>query len=155
MTRSTRATAKMTAKTRKAAPKTKTVARTLNGSSAWRIASISDWNCRTAAGAPSLATGASPHRNDAGGAQGDVPVLLMPEAAVDFATLQQLLMPAHRRDLAALENEDGVGIHQRRQPVRDHDHRSTAGDPADVLVDDGLAVGIESARRFVEDQNLR
>ena len=68
---------------------------------------------------------------------------------------QQLLVSADRLDLAPLEHEDRVRIHERRQPVRNDDHRPTARNPANVLVDDRLAVRIKRAGRLVENQDLR
>ena len=78
----------------------------------------------------------------------------MPESAVDLASFQQLLVFPDRRDLAPLEHEDRVRIHQGGQPVGYDDHRPPLGDPADVFVDDRLAVRIESAGGFVKDQDL-
>src|SRR5208337_2325625 len=82
-------------------------------------------------------------------------VLLMPQSAVDLATFEQLLVPPDRRDLAPFEHEDRVRIDQRGQSVRNDDHRPPVGDPADVFVDDRLAVRIERARRLVENQDFR
>jgi hypothetical protein len=82
-------------------------------------------------------------------------MLLTPEIAVDVATLDQLGMAADVVDLAALQHEDRVGIDQRREPVRDDDQCTAVGDAIDVGVDDGLALGVERAGGFVEDENAR
>ena len=64
-------------------------------------------------------------------------------------------MLAHSFDLAALEHQDGVGFDQRRQPMRDHDDRAPRRDATNIFVDDRLAVRVQRAGRFVEDQDAR
>ena len=82
-------------------------------------------------------------------------ILLVPERAVNIVALQQFLMPTDVVDHAAIEHENGVRIGQRRQPVRNDDQRSAMRDPRDVGVHDRFAVGVERARRLVQDQDRR
>ena len=81
--------------------------------------------------------------------------LLMPKVAVDVATRQQLFVPPNILYGTLLEHENRVGRHQGRQAVRDDDHRSAVSDARDIGVDDRLAIRVERARRFVEDQDAR
>src|SRR5436305_2190944 len=85
----------------------------------------------------------------------EVPVLLMPEAAVDVAAVEQFLVRADVVNAAALEDEDRIRIHQRGEAVRDDDEGAALRDAQQVGVDDRLAVRIERARRLVEDQDAR
>ena len=54
---------------------------------------------------------------------------------------------------AFVDGEDPVGRSHRRKPVRDNQHRSSSGDFAHIRLDDALAFIVESARRFVENEN--
>src|SRR5471032_3298829 len=74
---------------------------------------------------------------------------------VSFATGEQFGMGAGVHQPALLHDEDGVGVDQRREPVRDHDDGAADGDARQVLDEDGLALGVERAGRLVEDQNAR
>ncbi len=62
-------------------------------------------------------------------------------------------MSANIVDHATIENEDRIGLGERRQAVRDDDQRAAVRDPGDIRVDDRLALRIERAGRFVEDQD--
>src|SRR5215472_8298665 len=84
-----------------------------------------------------------------------VACLLMPQATIDVAALEQLFMPPDVSHLAALQNENCVGRYQRGKAVRDDDHGASIRDARNVGVDNGLALRIECARRFVEDENAR
>src|SRR5579872_3143756 len=79
----------------------------------------------------------------------------MPQAAIDFATPKQFLMPADVFDLAALQHQNGVRRNKRSQPVRNDDHGPAASDSRYVGVDDRLAFGVERAGRLVKDQYSR
>src|SRR6267378_1866699 len=61
-------------------------------------------------------------------------VLLLPQLAIDGAALEHLLVGADVGDLALVEDEDLVAIDQRRQPVRDDDHRPPLGHAQEVCV---------------------
>ena len=85
----------------------------------------------------------------------EMPVLLVPEPAIDVAALEQLVMPAEIVDPAAFEHQDHVGVHQHREAVRNDDERAAFGDAQQIGVDDRLAFGVERAGRLVEDQDAR
>src|SRR5207237_4511980 len=85
----------------------------------------------------------------------EVPVLLMPKAAVDVAAVEQFLVRADVVNAAALEDEDRIRIHQRGEAVRDNNQGAALRDAQQVGVDDRLAVRIERARRLIEDQDAR
>src|SRR5579871_999464 len=86
---------------------------------------------------------------------GGVPVLLVPHVLVDVAAPQELFVAPDVVDLALLHHQDRVGWHQHRKAVRDADDGAVAGDIQKVGVDDRLALGVERAGRFVEDQDRR
>ena len=81
--------------------------------------------------------------------------LLVPETAVDIAARQQLFVPPNVFYSALLEHKNRVGRHQGRQAVRDDDQCAAVSDARNIRVDDRLAVCVERARRFVEDQDAR
>ena len=64
-------------------------------------------------------------------------------------------MPADVVDHTAIEHQNGIGFGQRRQPVRNDDQGSTMRDTRNVGVDDRFAVGVQRARRLVQDQDRR
>src|SRR3989442_5405989 len=101
-----------------------TVARTAIGSGVSRISPVSDWNSRTIlSGAASLRR--VRERNDfmRGRPGGEMPMLFVPQPAVDIATVEKLLMGTDVVDAAAFEHEDLVGADQRGEAVRDDDQR--------------------------------
>ena len=74
---------------------------------------------------------------------------------IGHAARDELVVAADIGDLAALDHQDRVGVDQRRQAVGDDDDGASLGDLPQVLPDDRLAVGIERARRLVEDEKTR
>ncbi len=56
---------------------------------------------------------------------------------------------------AAVEDQDAVGVAQRREPVGDGDRRAAAGERLERLLDRLLALGVDAAGGFVEDQDRR
>src|SRR3954447_9996887 len=82
-------------------------------------------------------------------------VLLAPEQTVRGAALEELGVRTEVGDLAALEHEDLVGADEAREPVRDDDDGAPRGDTAEGPLHDRLALGIERARRLVEDKDAR
>ena len=91
---------------------------------------MSDWKLRMTDWAEALVDTARSLPAFADGGALDMTVLLMPETGIDLAPLEQFLMRSHVRDLAALQDENGVGIDQGRQAVGNHDHRASMGDPS-------------------------
>src|SRR5262249_59609048 len=100
------------------------------------------------------------HSRDAGGAASFF-------ASADF--MEACLQPVQRRvapgfvhellvvavfdDAAAFDGDDAIGVTNSRQPVGDDDDGPPFRDFLHVLVDDPLALVIERARRFVENQD--
>src|SRR5271165_1469978 len=80
-----------------------------------------------------------------------VAVLLCPELTIERAAFEQRAVRREVDDGAALHHHDLVALGQRRQPVRDDHHGTTAGDAQQVGVDQRLAFRIERAGRFVKD----
>src|SRR4029077_21263724 len=81
--------------------------------------------------------------------------LLMPEPAIDVAALEQLDMPADVVDPAAVEHENRVGAHQRRQAVRDDEEGALFGDAQHIGVYDPFVFGAECTSPLFEDQHSR
>src|SRR4029450_222876 len=84
-----------------------------------------------------------------------MPVLLLPERAIDGAALKHLLVRTDVDDLTLVKDEDLVAVDEGGQPVRDNDHRPPLGDAQKVRVKVCLALGIKCARRLVQDQKAR
>ena len=64
----------------------------------------------------------------------------------EYATLEHLL-------LALIDDSDAVGATHRREAVGDNDHRATAHQPFERLLDDELGAWVEVGRRFVEHEH--
>src|SRR6185369_916315 len=64
-------------------------------------------------------------------------------------------MPADIGDLAAFDDENGIGVDERGEPVRYDDHRSSCRNLAEVLTNDRLAVRVERAGCLVENEEFR
>src|SRR5947209_449916 len=62
-------------------------------------------------------------------------------------------MLADLDDTAAVEDADKIGIDDRRQPVRNHDRRTTAHQRSQGGLYLALALGIERRGRLVEQQD--
>src|SRR5216684_5735238 len=77
------------------------------------------------------------------------------ECCIAAAGLDQIVVGAVLDQAAALDGDDAIGKPQRGEPMGNDKHRSTAGDLRHVLLNDPLALIIESARRLVEDEDAR
>src|SRR5882757_868391 len=110
MTRSIRVRHKIATIETRNAESTNRVARATRGSAASRIASVSDWNRRTVASEAWLGDkGRAPEvRFVAADRRPQMPVLLVPQRAVDIIPLQQLLVPPDIVDHSAIEHENGI-----------------------------------------------
>ena len=64
-------------------------------------------------------------------------------------------MSAFLDDAAAIQNEDAVGALHRRKPMRDDDRRAPAHEPIESLLHEELALVVERARCFVEQEDAR
>ena len=73
------------------------------------------------------------------------------------ASLEQLVVPALLDDPAALEDVDAIGVHDRREAVRDQDRDGVPArfDVANRLADLLLGDRVERRSRLVEDQQVR
>src|SRR5215472_11962991 len=79
--------------------------------------------------------------------------LLAEQARVATVAVDEIVVRAVLDDAAALDGEDAVGEAQRRQPVGDDDDGASLRHLAHVLLDEALRLGVERARRLVEDQD--
>src|SRR5690606_349155 len=58
-------------------------------------------------------------------------------------------------DAALIEDEDPVGVGNRRQAVRDDERRPSTAESIESALDLVLGLGVERARRLVEDEDGR
>src|SRR5262249_50840094 len=90
------------------------------------------------------------------GALGGAAVALhAPELGVATVLGEELLVRAAFDDAAVLEDEDLVGVDDRRKPVRDDERRAVACDLGELGLDDLLGARVERAGRLVEDEDGR
>ena len=64
-------------------------------------------------------------------------------------------MGTERHDTTLIEDRDPIGVHHRRQTVRDDQGRAVLHEPVECGLDQPLGLCIEGARRFVEEKNGR
>ena len=81
--------------------------------------------------------------------------LAAPQARVETAAREQLLMPAAFGDDPLVEHQDFIGMHDGRQPVRDDQRRAPPGDPLERGLNLALGEAVERRGRLVEHQNRR
>ena len=67
----------------------------------------------------------------------------------------QVLVRARLDDAAMVEHDDLVGVPHGREPVRDRDRRPPLGEPVERVLDEPFGLGVEGARRLVEDKDRR
>ena len=58
-------------------------------------------------------------------------------------------------DAAGVEDKDAVGVLHRRQSVRNDERGAAFEEAVEGFLDEVLALGVEGARGFVEDEDLR
>jgi hypothetical protein len=58
-------------------------------------------------------------------------------------------------EAAALDGDDAVGAAHGREAMGDDQHGAALRDLAHVLLDDALALVVERAGRFIEDEDAR
>src|SRR5262249_43788139 len=102
------------------------------------------------------------HSRDAGGAASFfasadfMEACLQPvQRRVATGFVHQLLVIAVFDDAAAFDGDDAIGVTNSRKPVGDDDHGPPFRYLLHVLVNDPLALVVERARRFVENQDAR
>lgn len=69
--------------------------------------------------------------------------------------MDQFLMRPVLDEAPAVDREDAVGTAYCRKAVSDHDGGAPLANAPHVVLDDPLALVVECARRFVEDQDAR
>ncbi len=92
------------------------------------------------------------------GRDGSVGILLKLQAVergVAAAAAQQLLVAAGLDDLARLDHQDAVRVHDGGEPVRDHDGGAALAELGDRLLHVPLGFGIERGGRFIEQDDGR
>ena len=68
---------------------------------------------------------------------------------------EQLVVRPLLDDLAVLEDDDQIGIADRRQPVGDDERGAAVQEPPQRTLDLALGADVDRARRLVEDQDAR
>ena len=77
------------------------------------------------------------------------------DLAVDVALADEVGVPAHGDDLAAIHDDDLVRVHQRGDALGDDDLGDLGPLRGQRLTDHGVGLGIDGAGGIVEDQHLR
>jgi hypothetical protein len=77
------------------------------------------------------------------------------ERCVATAGLDQRVVGAVFDEPGALERDDAIGRAHRGEPVRNNENRAPFCDFLHVLLDNALALVIERAGRFIENQDTR
>ena len=67
----------------------------------------------------------------------------------------QLVVRPLLDDAAVLEDDDQVGVADRREPVRDHEGRAAREQRRSALLDPPLGADVDGRGRLVEDQDAR
>ena len=68
---------------------------------------------------------------------------------------RKLFEPSAFDNASMIENENLIGIGHRRQAVRNDERRAAGAQCVEGALDLGLRLGIERARRLIEDQDRR
>src|SRR5690348_5683782 len=84
-----------------------------------------------------------------------VAILLRPEVPIDRTAFEKHVMRRKIDHLAELQNENVVAVHQASEPMGDDDHRPALRNALQIRAEYSLALRIECASRFVQDQNAR
>jgi hypothetical protein len=79
--------------------------------------------------------------------------LLLVEAAVETGACEELVMAALLEDRAVLDDDDVVGVADRREAMGDDERGATAGEAAQRVEQRGLGPRVERRSRLVEDQD--
>src|SRR4051795_2561562 len=74
---------------------------------------------------------------------------------VEAACREQLVVRALLDDPAVLQDDDQVGVADRREPVGDDEGRAAVQKPPQRALDLSFRADVDGARRLVEDQDLR
>src|SRR5579872_1507545 len=82
------------------------------------------------------------------------PRLDLVKGSITPGLFDQLIMAAVFDNVPGLDGDDPVGMAHRRQAMGDDEHRSARGDLAHVTLDDVLALVVERAGGFIENQDF-
>ena len=77
------------------------------------------------------------------------------EPGIHTVGVQQVVVCAHLRDAACVEDDEPVGAAERREPMGDGDRRPPGHQPVDRCLDDRLSLSVDTRRSLVENQNPR
>src|ERR1044071_5287378 len=77
------------------------------------------------------------------------------QSIVCSALGQQLTVCSALDDSAAVEYENDIGVNDRRQTMRDHEHRPIGEKSIDSFLNESLRFGVERRCRLVENENRR
>src|SRR3954462_2639927 len=97
-------------------------------------------------------SGRRAHRDDD---RPHVALLQAEERSIAAAAAQQIVVPAALDDLAGLDHQDGVGVHDRVEAVGDDEGRAVLAEVLDRLLDLALGFGIERRGGLVEQDDRR
>ena len=81
--------------------------------------------------------------------------LLLDHAAILAAGLHQFGVSSRLADSSVFNDHDQVRVGDRAESMRNHKARATAHQLRQALLNEPLAVGVQIAGRFVQDQQLR
>ena len=82
-------------------------------------------------------------------------ILQLVEPRVQAAVSQQLVVIALFPDLAVVDDENAIGVLDRRQPVGDDQRSAIFQELVERLLNQRFGLGIHRARRFIENEYLR
>src|SRR5512144_1210092 len=77
------------------------------------------------------------------------------EAMIMASAREQRTMGPVLHHAAAVEHEDLIGMRDRRQPMRDDEHRSASEQSVDRLLDETLGLRVERGGRLIENEDRR
>jgi hypothetical protein len=74
------------------------------------------------------------------------------ETRIKRVVTHELVVRADGDDTSGVDHGDAIGMADGRKTMSDHQHRAPRHQPLERPLHDSLAVGVERARRFVEQQ---
>ena len=74
---------------------------------------------------------------------------------VETRAPHQLTVTALFDELTLVEDEDGIGLPNRGEPMRNDENSPPLADAAEIVLNDPLGLVVERAGGFVENQNAR
>ena len=111
--------------------------------------------CRARAGKRREHFGFGVGRRDVGVVRQEAARLVLPQLRVVAVQPQQLVVGAVLDDAALLEHDQAIHARDRRQAVRDRDHRLAFHEPEELLLDRELGFAVERRSGLVEHEDRR